>query len=366
METRIWRHFDPLLLLSTLLLVVFGLAMIYSATYERLGLGIDPLVYHQAGYAIAGFVFFAVLSGLDYRVLNNFAWPLYAACCALLGVVLIAGRILHGSQRWIQLGPFQFEPSQFATLCVVIALSKYFSSRSDNLKSPRVIFGSLLIAAVPLILVELQPDFGTATVYAAIWLGMLFAAGVPVLYFAGLFGAGLASAPAAWFLMHPYQRQRILIFLNPQSDPLNTGYNSIQALISIGSGQLFGRGFLSGSQSQLHFLRVQYADFIFSVLAEELGFVGAIALLLLFTLVFWRGLRAARMSRETFGRLVACGIVTTFLYQVVVNVGMNVGLLPVTGIPLPMISYGGSSLVTFMGSLGILESIVMRHRKLEF
>ena len=147
---------------------------------------------------------------------------------------------------------------------------------------------------------------------------------------------------------------------------MNTGYNSIQALISIGSGQLFGRGFLSGSQSQLHFLRVQYADFIFSVLAEELGFVGAIALLLLFTLVFWRGLRAARMSRETFGRLVACGIVTTFLYQVVVNVGMNVGLLPVTGIPLPMISYGGSSLVTFMGSLGILESIVMRHRKLEF
>jgi len=366
METRVWRHFDPFLLLATVFLVVFGLAMIHSATYETSGTGIDPLVYHQAGYAVAGFLLFIVLSGLDYHVLSNFVWPLYGACCFMLVLVLAAGRILHGSQRWIQFGPVQFEPSQAATLCVVLALAKYFSNPIENPKSPRFVIGSLLIPAIPMVLVLMQPDFGTATIYAAIWLGALFAAGVPLMYFGALFGILAASAPAAWLVMHAYQRQRILIFLNPQSDPLNTGYNAIQALISIGSGGLLGRGYLSGSQSQLHFLRVQYADFIFSVLAEELGFVGAVALLALFLVIFWRGLRAARLSRESFGRLVACGIVSCFFYQVVVNVGMNVGLLPVTGIPLPMISYGGSSLVTFMAALGILESIVMRHRKLEF
>ncbi|HLH71897.1 MAG TPA: rod shape-determining protein RodA [Chloroflexota bacterium] len=366
METRIWRHFDLFLLLATVCLVGYGLAMIYSATYETSGTGIDPLVYHQAGYAIAGFFLFIVLSGLDYHVLGNFVWPLYGATCVMLVLVLAAGRILHGSQRWIQLGPVQFEPSQVAMLCVVMALAKYFANPVENPKNPRFVLGSLLIPAIPMALVLMQPDFGTATVYAAIWLAVLFAAGVPLFYFGGLLGVAAAAAPLAWLLMHQYQRQRILIFLNPKSDPLNTGYNAIQALISVGSGEFSGRGFLSGTQSQLHFLRVQYADFIFSVLAEELGFVGAVALLALFLIIFWRGLRAARLSREAFGRLVACGIVGGLAYQVIVNVGMNVGLLPVTGVPLPMISYGGSSLVTFMGALGILESIVMRHRKLEF
>jgi rod shape determining protein RodA len=167
-------------------------------------------------------------------------------------------------------------------------------------------------------------------------------------------------------MMQDYQRSRIQVFLNPQSDPLNAGYNAIQALISVGAGQFFGRGYLSGSQSQLHFLSVQYADFIFSVLAEELGFVGGTAMLLLFTVLVLRGLRAAHASREMFGRLVCCGIVSIIAYQLFVNVGMNEGLLPITGVPLPMVSYGGSSLVTFMGSLGILESVAMRHRKFGF
>ena len=366
METRAWRHFDPVLLLTMVLLVLYGLAMIHSATFERSGAGIDPLVYHQAAYGIAGFGLFMALSGLEYRVLGNLAWSLYAGAIGLLTLVLFVGRILHGSQRWIQLGPIQFQPSEFAKLCVVIALARYLSREADNIKSPRVSLVSFLIAALPLTLIELQPDFGTATVYLAIWLGMLFVAGAPLRVFGFLFGLAAAGAPAAWLLMHDYQRQRILTFLNPQSDPLNTGYNTIQALISVGAGEFLGRGYLSGSQNQLHFLRVQYADFIFSVVAEELGFVGSVVLLFLFTLLLLRGLRAASRSREDFGRLLCCGIVTMLAYQVVVNVGMNVGLLPITGVPLPMISYGGSSLMTFMGSLGILESVVMRHRKLEF
>lgn len=366
METRIWRHFDPVLLLAMITLVAYGLAMIYSATYERTSAQIDPLVYHQAIYGLLGLLLFLVLSGLDYHVLGNFAWPLYLGAVALLGLVLVVGRILHGSQRWIDFGPMQFQPSEFAKVCVILALGKFLASRSDEIKGLRVVALSIVIPAVPLALVQLQPDFGTATVYAAIWLGMLFAAGVPLRYFGGFFGLTALAAPVAWLGMHDYQRQRILTFLDPQRDPLNSGYNSIQALISVGAGELTGRGYLSGSQSQLHFLRVQYADFIFSVLAEELGFVGAFALLVLFGVVFLRGFRAANRSRERFGRLVSCGVVTMIAYQVVVNVGMNVGLLPVTGVPLPMISYGGSALMTFMGALGILESVVMRHRKFEF
>ncbi len=366
MELRIWRYFDPLLLVAMVALVVYGLAMVYSATYQRNGVGVDPLVYRDTIYAGIGLGLFAALSAIDYHVFRNFAWLLFAGCSGLLVVVLVTGKVLHGAQRWIQLGPWQFQPSEVAKICVIVALSRYFSHYHDRLKSPKVIVGSVIIPAIPIGLVLLQPDFGTATVYLAIWLAIAFAAGVPARFFLGLLGAALVVAPAAWVVMQPYQRGRILVFLNPQSDPLDAGYNAIQALISVGAGQFFGRGYLSGSQSQLHFLRVQYADFIFSVMAEELGFVGGSVMFLLFAIVVLRGLRAAYRSRETFGRLLSCGIVSVIAYQLVVNVGMNEGLLPVTGVPLPMVSYGGTSLVTFMGSLGILESIAMRHRKFGF
>lgn len=347
-------------------LVGYGLAMIYSATFGTGGSGIDPLVYHQAVYAVVGLALFLVLSGLDYHLLGNLTWPMYLGGNLMLIFVLVAGRVLHGSQRWIQVGPWQFQPSEIMKLLVILALSRFLGQHADSVRSPRTIALSALIPIVPTVLVLLQPDFGTATVYLAIWLALLFVAGAPLYYFAGLLGLAVAGAPLAWLLMHDYQRERIITFLNPQADPLKSGYNVIQALISVGAGEFFGRGFLSGSQSQLHFLRVQYADFIFSVLAEELGFVGVTALLLLFGVVFYRGLRSASRSRDILGRLIACGVISTVAYQFVVNVGMNVGLLPVTGVPLPMISYGGTSLVTFMGSLGILESIVMRHRKFGF
>jgi len=366
MDARLWRYFDPLLLVAMVLLIVYGLAMIYSATYERNGTGIDPLVYHQATYAVLGLALFLTLSGLDYHVLSNLAWPLYGFCCASLVVVLIIGRVLHGAQRWIPLGPWEFQPSELAKLCVVLALTRFLTLHSENIHQLKVLGLSLLIPAIPTVLVLLQPDVGTATVYVVCWLALLFIAGAPLRLFGALVGVAAAAAPLAWAVMLPYQRDRILVFLNPQSDPTNAGYNVIQALTAVGAGEFFGRGYLSGSQSQLHFLRVQYADFIFSVLAEELGFVGAFFLLLLFALLIFRGLRAAQLSREGFGRLLSCGVVVLLLYQVVVNVGMNLGLLPVTGIPLPMISYGGSSLLTIMGSLGILESIVMRHRKFGF
>jgi rod shape determining protein RodA len=365
-EIRIWRYFDSILFAAMVLLVGYGITMVYSATYERTGIGIDPLVYRDALYAGIGLVLFLAFTSVDYHVLGNVAWLAYAGCCASLVVVLAIGRITHGAQRWIPVGPWQFQPSEIAKICVIVVMAKYLAQNVDNLKNPRVILISLLIPAIPAVLVVLQPDVGTATVFLAIWLVLAFAAGIPLIVFGGLLGVLAAAAPVAWLFMQQYQRQRIVSFLNPQSDPLDAGYNAIQALISVGAGQFWGRGYLSGSQSQLHFLRVQYADFIFSVLAEELGFVGATAMLALFGIVLMRGLRSAYLSRESFGRLIACGVVGALVYQVVVNVGMNEGLMPVTGVPLPMVSYGGTSLVTFMGSLGILESIVMRHRKFGF
>ena len=366
METRVWRYFDPLLLIIMLLLVLYGVAMVYSATYQRSGIGIDPLVYRDVIYVGIGLILFVALTGVDYHVLGNIAWLLYGACCVLLAAVLVIGRITHGAQRWIQAGPFQFQPSEVAKICVVLLLAKFLTQHVESIRTPKIILISLIIPTIPAVLVVLQPDVGTATVFLAIWLAVGFAAGIPLSFFAVMVGAAAAAAPVAWAFMQQYQRQRIITFLNPQSDPLDAGYNAIQALISVGAGQFFGRGYLSGSQSQLHFLRVQYADFIFSVLAEELGFVGGSALLVLFAVLMLRGIRAAYLSREGFGRLIACGIVGAITYQVVVNVGMNEGLMPVTGLPLPMVSYGGTSLVTFMGSLGILESIVMRHRKFGF
>jgi rod shape determining protein RodA len=365
-ETRVWRYFDPVLFLAMVLLVVYGIAMVYSATYERNGASVDPLVYRDALYAGIGLLLFVAFTGVDYHILGNIAWLSYGACCALLATVLAIGRITHGAQRWIQFGPWQFQPSELAKICVIIVLAKFLSQNEEQIRSFRVIAASILIPLVPAVLIVLQPDVGTATVFLAIWLSMAFAAGIPLYVFGAMFGAAAAAAPIAWIFMQQYQRQRIITFVNPQSDPLDAGYNAIQALISVGAGQFLGRGYLSGSQSQLHFLRVQYADFIFSVLAEELGFIGATVILFLFGVLLVRSLRSARLSREGFGRLIACGIVGTIIYQVVVNIGMNEGLMPVTGVPLPMVSYGGTSLVTFMGSLGILESIIMRHRKFGF
>jgi len=216
-------------------------------------------------------------------------------------------------------------------------------------------------------LVYSQPDLGTAAVLVAIWLGMVFAAGAPLLHFA-LLGAALgAIGPTVWFSLEDYMKQRVLVFLNPASDVSGVvSYNTQQARISIGSGGWFGKGFLHGTQSQLYFLRVRHTDYVFSVLCEEFGFVGSLILLLLLFILLWRILRAARLAQDTFGRLIACGVATMIFFQAFVNIAVNVGLLPVTGLTLPLVSYGGSSLWATLLGIGLVESVIMRHKKLEF
>ncbi|MCL5960416.1 MAG: rod shape-determining protein RodA [Chloroflexi bacterium] len=367
METKVWRHFDPYLLVLILVLMLYGVLMVHSATFQpdRQGMPSD-LAYRQLGYGVLGLFGFAVVVTIDYRILGNFATAGYILMGVLLVVVLALGRISHGAQRWIDLGIFPLQPSELAKLFLIIALAKYFSDHEEDIRQFRYVLFSLILVAIPFVLTFLQPDLGSAAILVFIWVGMAVMAGVRLMHWLilGIFAAALS--PVLWLSMHDYMKTRLTIFLDPHSDPLGAGYNVIQALTAVGSGGWIGRGFTSGTQSQLHFLRVQYADFIFSVLAEELGFIGAMALFLLFVVLLLRCLRVAGLSSDSFGRLISIGVVSWMMSQVLVNVGMNIGLLPVTGVPLPFISYGGSSLIITILSIGILESVVMRHKKIEF
>lgn len=367
MEAKAWRHFDIPLLLFTLLLIGYGLAMIYSATYQPdKPLTSSDLVVKQAIYALVGLGLLTLMLTVDYRILGNVAPLAYVLAIVLLAVVLISGRVAHGSQRWIDLGVFPLQPSELAKLLLIVALAKYMADHEEEMAQLRYVATSVVIVALPAALTFLQPDLGTAVVLTFIWIGMAVMVGVRLFHWLVLAVGVILAAPLAWFGMHGYMRTRLEVFLDPQSDPLGAGYNVIQALTAVGSGGWLGRGFTSGTQSQLHFLRVQYADFIFSVLAEELGFLGACVLFFLLVALLLRLLKAAALSTETFGRLMAIGILTWLMFQSFVNIGMNIRLLPVTGVPLPFISYGGSSLIVTLMAIGIVESIIMRHKKIEF
>ena len=355
------------MLSATFALIAFGLAMIYSATYgTEPGVWLDGRVLRQIAYAGVGIAALIVLVGFDYRLLGSLALPLYVGGMVALALVLVLGRLDYGARRWVDLGFFQLQPSEPVKLVVAIALARYFAVNRERVHKFTTLLGSLVLAGIPFLLTLAEPDLGTALVFLAIWFVSAYAGGVRWRHLGVLALAGGAAVPIAWQFMPAYMRSRVTIFLDPYSKPLEEGYNVIQAQISVGSGGFLGRGFLSGTQSQLHFLRVQYADFIFSVLAEELGFVGAMVLFALFSVLLLRGLRSAYLASEPFGRLLAVSIVGMTLFQVFVNVGMNISILPVTGIPLPFISFGGSSLITFMAAIGILESITMRHRKFQF
>jgi rod shape determining protein RodA len=370
METKYWRHFDYLLLLTALLLMAYGLAMIYSASLASAGPDQslwDFPVARQGLFAVAGLLAFAVAVAADYRVYRNAAVALYiVTLVGLIGVVAL-GAISYGAKRWLDLGVGSLQPSELAKIVLIIALARFFSQHQNRIKSLPVLLFSLVILAPPMVLIYLQPNLGTVVVFLAIWVGMAIIAGARLIHMAAIGALGVLSAPLAYaFLMQEYMRERIRIFLNPALDPLGAGYNVLQAEISVGSGGLLGKGFSMGTQSQLHYLRIQFTDFIFSVIGEELGFLGALVLFLLFIFLLWRGLRAATLARDVFGRLLAVGIVSMLLFQVFLNIGVNIRLLPVTGVPLPLISYGGSSLLTVLLSLGILESIIIRHKKIEF
>jgi rod shape determining protein RodA len=369
-----WRQFDFIILVVMLLLVALGVAMIRSATANTPDLA--DLWRRQANFAAIGLALFLFFAAAPYTWWRPVWWLGYLVALGLLVLVLFIGRSEIGDvRRWFYLGFFRFQPSFPAMLLQVVVVAAILNTRFRRKRRgagnetaedappgliPHILSGllTLIVAA----LVFRQPDLSTAAIYVAVWLVMAFVSGVRLLYLMGTGVLAIAGAIPFWGLMQEYQRQRLLVFLNPERDP-GALYNIHQALISIGSGGLWGQGYGVGSQSQLHFLRVRHTDFIFSVIGEELGFIGTMLVFFLFTLIAWRLLRAAVLAPDRFGRLLVVGVGGILYVPFLINVGMNIGLLPVTGLPLPFISYGGTALVTYMTALGLVESVVMRHRE---
>jgi len=361
-----WRHFDYVLLLTVLLLLGYGIVMVYSATLAdspKDAPFFSTFPGHQAVFAVAGLVLLVIFTAVDAKIVQAAGYPIYAVNLLLLLSVAAIGIRSHGAQRWIDVGFFRFQPSELAKLLVILTLAKFFADNQERLHHFRYVLLSLAIVAIPMVLVYVQPDFGTAMVLLAIWLGMAIMAGVRMAHL-GLLGIGAALVgPLVWQFMKDYQRTRLLIFLNPESDPSGEGYNMIQSRISVGSGGWVGQGLTHGTQSQLDFLKVQHTDFIFAVLGEELGFLGAMALFLLFLILLFRIVRAAAVQKDAFGRTFAAGVVSMILFQIFINVGMTIGIMPVTGIPLPFISYGSSNLLTTLMAFGLLQSLLTRSQK---
>jgi rod shape determining protein RodA len=369
MHARAWQHFDFVLFSATLVLIGLGLALIYSATLASATYTQDwwdTFFARQVFFAAIGIGLMLLVAFTDYSIFANVNHLIYALTLLSLILVYAIGRISFGAQRWIDLGIFDLQPSELAKVLLIIVLAKFLADRQEDLQRLSSFLLSLLYVAVPMIFIYIQPDLGTAIVLGVSWLAMVLVAGVRLRHVGVLIGLAVVISPLVWLSLHGYMRERVFVFFDPTRDPLGAGYNINQARIAVGSGGFLGQGFARGTQSQLHFLRVRHTDYIFSVLGEELGFVGIVLMLLLFLVVIWRILRVAEMARDTFGQLIACGIATVVAFQVIANVGMNVGLLPASGVPLPFISYGGSALVALLIGEGVVQNIVIRHKRLEF
>ncbi|MEK6536109.1 MAG: rod shape-determining protein RodA, partial [Actinomycetota bacterium] len=314
--------------------------------------------------------FMAVLAFIDFRILRNFRQHIYFATIGMILLLFIVGAEAKGSTRWIPLGFFNLQPSEVAKVGMIVVLAAFLSERPRGELETRTTLSALGIAAIPVFLVFIQPDFGTALVLASLTVALLFLQGTRWLHFGVMFAAVsgallmmLKVLPVIGIqILKPYQIDRLLVFLHPEHDPGGSGYHLLQSKIAIGSGMMAGKGLYQGTQTQLNFLPEHHTDFIFSVLGEELGFIGIAVLLALYVLVIWRGLRIAIISGSLFGSLIAGGVVSMLLFQVFVNIGMTIGIMPITGIPLPFVSYGGSSLVVNLLAIGLLESIHVRSR----
>ena len=353
-NSRFWRDFDWPLLAVALLLGGIGLLEIYSST---LNMQSENFFLRQLVWFGAGVVLLFIVASIDYHVLAENVALLYLGATIILVYVLLFGRTVAGSKSWLGIGSFGLQPSEIAKMVVVIALARYLSGLKRHYMSFTEILTAFAICALPVVLIALQPDLGTALTFVPIIAFGLFVRGVrPVVLVSGVLIV-ILMLPLAWLALKDYQKDRIITFLQPETDPLGSGYQVIQSKIAIGAGGVWGKGLFEGSQNQLGFLPTRHTDFIFSVVAEELGFVGVcITLGLLLTLVF-RSLSSATTSRDTLGLFIVVGVVGIFVFHILVNVGMVIGFMPITGIPLPFVSYGGSSVLMAFAGLGLIISV---------
>ncbi len=335
-------------------IATIGFFMLYSAANASM----DPWTMRQVMRFGLGLVLMLCIAMVDIRLVMRYAYLLFAITFALLIFVEVRGVIGGGAQRWIDLGIINLQPSELMKVALVLALARYFHSLSlEDAGRPIFLIIPLIMVVVPTILIIRQPDLGTALMVVMGAGVLFFMAGVRLWKFVALFATGLAAIPIVWPLLRDYQQDRILTFLNPERDPLGAGYHILQSKIALGSGGLFGKGFLQGTQSHLNFLPEQQTDFIFTMLAEELGLVGGLGLIALYVIVLAYGFAIAIRCRHQFGRMVAIGVTTTFFLYVFTNVAMVMGLIPVVGVPLPLISYGGTALLTIMLCMGLLMSV---------
>jgi rod shape determining protein RodA len=365
----VWRAFDLQLATYAALLGGFGIVMAYSNSASGGGDAFEPGSVFTRGlvWAAIALVTFVAATAFDYHWLKTFSWPLYVVQLALLGGTLAIGTGIGGSARWVTILGLQFQFSEIAKILMIVVLANYLGSRKGRLTSLWSILGACVFVGPPLLLVLLQPDLGTSLVFAAILVGMLFMSGASLRWLGVLAGAVVAAMPFIWtYVLRDYQRGRLTAFLDPLGDLQGAGYQLYQAQIAVGSGGWFGKGLTNGTQNALDFLPVQNTDFVFAILAEELGFVGALVVVGLFVALLWRVLAGAWRSKDPFGTMFACGLAAMILFQLVVNVGMVIGIMPITGIPLPFVTHGGASLISIAGGLGILESINIRQGRAEW
>ncbi|MFA5146073.1 MAG: rod shape-determining protein RodA [Candidatus Omnitrophota bacterium] len=358
-----YKGIDKGLIAVTLVIFLFGLLVLYSATQAK-GMPLTKsYLFRQVTWAVIGMVFLAGVIAISYQKFIDMAYLVYGANVFLLMLVLVIGGERMGAQRWFTIGAFTFQPSEFIKLSLILALSAYVGSQRESMKTIRSLLTASLILGIPFILVLLQPDLGTALLLLPIFFIILLAGGADIRHLAVMIGCGTAALPFMWHFLHGYQKQRLMVFMDPDIDPLGAGYTIIQSKIAIGSGGLLGKGWLSGTQNQLNFLPERHTDFIFSVIGEEWGFLGAVILVALYFLIANRAFNIAALANDVYGKLVASGIAVMLSLQIIINIGMTIGIMPVVGIPLPLVSYGGSSMITTFIAIGLLLNVELRRSR---
>jgi rod shape determining protein RodA len=359
-DRRLLIHFDWALLALVLTIASIGILNLYSISSSG-EMSSTPFYLKQLSWLLIGMAFMIVVAFVEYRYYSDFAYPIHAAAVFLLVVVMAFGMITSGAQRWIRLGSLSFQPSEFVKISLIIALAKFFQRPPDrkgfNLKDLPIPF---ILLVVPMGFILKQPDLGTAIILFMILFSILFFVKIrwSSLLTLGLIGASIL--PLLWGFLKEYQKKRIYTFLNPSLDPLGSGYHIIQSKVAVGSGGIFGKGFMKGTQCKLGFLPEQQTDFIFSVLAEEWGLVGSLLVIGLYLVLILWGLRIAVTAKDRFGAILSFGVAAMFFWHVFINIGMVVGMMPVVGIPLPLLSYGGSFMVSTLMGIGLLLNVSMR------
>jgi rod shape determining protein RodA len=364
-DRQLVTNFDWLTLLFTLALTALSVIILYSATYER-GEALTGLHVRQLSWVGLGVMTMGVIVCIDYQTLCRYTYVFYGVALVGLVAVIPFGRVINGAQRWLEFGPWRFQTSELMKPALILVLAHYFSAekrQEDTLLSFQDLLIPFVLVGLPFLLVVKQPDLSTGMMLLAIAGTMIGVVGVQRRVLLVSLILVLGALPAMWHMLADYQRDRLLTLFNPQTDLLGTGYHSWQSKIAIGSGGLWGKGFRAGTQSHLNFLPEKHTDFIFAVLSEEMGFMGVLLLMVLFAALLLRGYFIAYRSRERLGMLIALGVITLLAVQVFLNIGMTIGLLPIIGLPLPLISYGGSSLVTTFLCLGLLMNVRMRRFK---